>query len=292
MSDFKFVEIPNLEQWIILAPKRSKRLNRKIKKGKSCPFCEENGKREKELFRIGGEDGDPNWLIRVIPNKFPFAPIHEIVIQTRDHDKHFHDFSIDEIKLVFEAYVNRYNKLKSEGTVCIFANSGGSAGESISHAHAQIAVIPKNIPIVVPKLEKDLEYRGENFSVGEFLLVSPPYSQWPDEVWIVPKRRDRKFGEIEFEEIENLAFIMKRLIRIFEIRHGFEYPYNYYIYPYRDWYLRIIPRAKIPGGFEIATGIFVNTQDPSETMKFIKDHFYDEEEEKIKKSKARYRKGV
>ncbi len=128
--------------------------------------------------------------------------------------------------------------------------------------------------------------------VKDFKLICPPYSQWPDEVWIIPTARGKIFSEITFEEIESLSYVLKHLLRILAARHGHEFPYNFYIYPYRDWYLRIMPRAKIAGGFEMATGIFVNTQDPRDTMKFIKQHFFEEDEEKIKINKAEYRKGV
>jgi UDPglucose--hexose-1-phosphate uridylyltransferase len=57
--------------------------------------------------------------------------------------------------------------------------------------------------------------------------------------------------------------------------------------------MRIIPRLKVPGGFELGTGIFVNTQDPKETIEFIKEHFDHPNVEKIKTiHKATYRRGV
>lgn len=292
MANFKFLRIPSLENWVVSAPKRAERPRLSETKSTFCPFCPGNEHIEKEVYRMGGDDNDAHWSVRVLPNKYPFAPIHEIVVHTPSHHKHFSDLSLDQVRFVVEAYVNRYNAHKGKGTVCIFSNSGRDAGESIIHPHSQIAVVPQEVQVVVPRLEQDILYRGEHFETPQFVLICPPYSQWPDEVWIVPKERGRLFGELRYEEIESLAFVLKRLIRIFEVRHGYEFPYNLYIYPYHDWYLRIMPRAKIPGGFEIATGIFVNTQDPYETMKFIKDHFWQEEEESIKKSSAQYRRGV
>lgn len=290
MPDFSFIRIPDLETWIVSAPKRSHRPH--IAGESVCPFCPGHEKKEPDVFRIGGTDHDSNWSVRVINNKYPFAPIHEVIIHTPEHIDSLRKMSLEQLQLVIEAYVNRFNAHLKKGTVVIFGNAGKLAGESIRHSHAQLAVVPKEVQVVVPRLEEDVLYRGEYFQVKDFTLICPPYSQWPDEVWIVPKNRGKIFGEIAYEEIENLAFILRHLVRIFEIRHGDEFPYNFYIYPYRDWYIRILPRAKIQGGFEAATGILVNTQDPRETMEFIKKHFYEEDEEEIKKNKAEYRRGV
>lgn len=290
MSDFSFIRIPDLENWVISAPKRS---NRPRLAGKAvCPFCPGTEKKDPDVYRIGGADHDSKWSVRVINNKYPFAPIHEVIIHTPEHTDSMRHMKLEQLRLVIETYVNRFNTHLKKGTVVIFGNAGRLAGESIQHSHAQLAVVPKEVQVVVPRLEEDVMYSGEFFSVKDFTLICPPYSQWPDEVWIVPKNRGKIFGEITYEEIENLAFVLKHLVRIFEIRHGHEFPYNFYIYPYRDWYLRVMPRAKIPGGFEIATGIFVDTQDPKETMKFIKEHFYEEDEGAILKNKAEYRRGV
>jgi len=291
--DFKFVNIPSLENWVILAPKRSKRPYREAKnKTPLCPFCAANENPDVETYRIGGEPGDKKWSIKVVKNKFPFAPIHEVIIHTPEHKQSLSDLTVEQVRLIIETFVNRFNTHLREGTVCIFANSGHDAGESINHSHSQLAVVPHEVPVVVPALEEFLDYREEHLQVKNFKIVCPPYSQWPDEVWIVPEERGKLFGEISYEEMENLAYVLRRLVYIFEARHGEDFPYNFYIYPRRDWYLRIMPRAKIAGGFEIATGIFVNTQDPKDTMEFIKSHFFEEDREKIKLRKAEYRKGV
>lgn len=290
MADFRFIKIPNLDLWVISAPKRATRPT--IDGKKYCVFCPGNEDRDPEVYRIGGEPGDKNWQIRVMPNKYPFAPIHEVVVLSPNHKETLAQEHVSQFRLGIETYVNRYNAHKKHGSVVIFGNSGHDAGESIGHAHAQIAVVPENVELQVPKLEHFISHTDEFFKIGEFQVICPPYSQWPDEVWIVPVERKKTFGDIAYKEIESLAYVWHRLIKIFEIRHGHKFPHNFYIYPHKDWYVRILPRAKIAGGFEIATGIFVNTEDPKDTMKFIKEHFAETEEEKIKKSKARYRRGV
>ena len=73
-----------------------------------------------------------------------------------------------------------------------------------------------------------------------------------------------------------------------DIRHGHEFSFNFYIYPGKEWYLRLIPREKILGGFELGTGVIVNTQDPAETFNFIKEHFNEPDVEKIRENRAEY----
>lgn len=287
-----YKRIPHFDQWVISAPRRAKRPYSQRHGKDFCPFCPGNEKGSEEVYRVGGRDHDKNWSVRVINNLYPFAPIHEVIVQTPHHEKHFADFSVDEIRLVLETYVNRFNEHFRKGTVCIFGNSGRDSGESIGHPHAQLSVVKKEVEIVVPRLDEMLCDDEDCITVGEFVIMVPEYSQWPDEVWIAPKNRGKLYGEVTYEEIESLAYVLKRITRIFELRHGHEFPHNFYIYPYRDWYYRIMPRAKIPGGFEIATGIFVNTQDTKETTEFIKAHFFEEDDDKIKKHKAKYRKGV
>jgi UDPglucose--hexose-1-phosphate uridylyltransferase len=77
------------------------------------------------------------------------------------------------------------------------------------------------------------------------------------------------------------------------VRYGEGFSFNYYIAPGKDWYMRFVPRKKILGGFEVGTGVWVNTQDPKETMQFVKNHFENPDEELIRaEHMAEYRKGV
>ena len=285
MADFEFLQNPLSKKWIILAPRRALRPD--VAKGPEpvCPFCIGREKEEKEVYRIGGKVGDSNWQVRVLPNKFPFAPIHEIVILSPDHHKSFGELPMSQVELVLKVYRQRYNTHKGKGLasrrsgqVYIFHNHGESGGESLPHPHTQLAVIPLGVKTDLPRLASDGDLLSvtagqQNQTSKFFTLFCPRTSQWPDEVWIAPKARGRSFGEIKDIEITDLAFILSRLIQIFDLRHGLEFPFNFYIYPGGDWYLRIIPRVKVLGGFETGTGIYINTQDPKETIMFIKEHF-------------------
>jgi len=292
--DFKFIEDIKTGRWVISAPRRSKRPSAVKGNYKPCPFCYGAEKENPELYRIpsSGKSLDtPDWKVKVIQNKFPFAPIHEIIVHSPDHHKSFDELPLEQSRLIIEAYKNRFIEHQSKGYVCIFNNNGEAAGESLTHPHSQLVVIPANIKLEYPHL--DIQSSDKTKNTGYFSIFCPKESQWPDELWIYPSQRGKYFGEITENEIKDLAKIMYRLIQIMDLRHGSEFPYNFYIYPGSDWYLRLVPRIKIIGAFEVSTNIFVNTQDPNETIEFIIEHFDSPDEEKIKSvHRAGYRRTV
>ncbi|HSD98313.1 MAG TPA: DUF4931 domain-containing protein [Patescibacteria group bacterium] len=290
MSDFQFIKDFSFNKWVILDPKRAKRPNVAKKIVPHCPFCIGNEGSEKELYRIGGNPGDSNWQVRVLNNKFPFAPVHEIIIHSPDHHKNIDELPDNHVELLFHAYKERFEANRKKGQVYMFHNRGELAGESIPHAHTQLVGIPKEVTLDIhPPLEPDKDAQETNF----FTLFCPMVSQWPDEVWITPKRRKQFFGDIYEEEIIDFAFVMKRLLQIMSLRHGSVFPFNYYIYPGKDWYIRLIPRSKLLGAFEVGTGVWVNTEDPRNTMQFIKTHFENPDEELIhREHMAEYRRGI
>ncbi|MBI2195429.1 MAG: hypothetical protein HYU48_00060 [Candidatus Levybacteria bacterium] len=293
--DFKFLQNPLSHKWVVLAPRRASRPDEAKGSISFCPFCLGQEKNEKEVYRIGGEEGDSNWQVRVVPNKYPFAPIHEVIIHSPDHHKNFEELPNLQVELILKTYRQRFQTHKDKGQVYIFHNHGEKSGESLPHPHTQLTVIPDDVTLDIMRLAigDELDKVTEDQVVHEtdfFQLFCPRSSQWPDEVWIHPKKGGAFYSDITDKEITNLAFVLKRLIQIFGLRHGNEFPYNFYIYPGKDWYLRLIPRDKGLGGFEIGTGIYVNTQDPSETIDFIKKHFEMGSESEI--SRADYGKSA
>jgi len=297
MQDFKLLQNPISKKWVILAPRRANRPD--VAKGTEpiCPFCLGKEELEKEVYRFP-QLGSQGWQIRVVPNKFPFAPIHEIIIHSPDHHKNFGELPLSQVELIFKTYRKLYNIHQNKGQVYIFHNRGEAGGESLPHPHTQLAVVAFDVKMDIPRLasEGELPTVSKDQQTQEtkhFIIFCPKTSQWPDEVWIAPKRRGRGYNEITDDEIVDLSYVVTRVVEIFNLRHGYEFPFNFYIYPGGDWYLRVIPRAKVLGGFEIGTGIFINTQDPMETIMFIKEHFESPNEEKIRtQHRAEYSKRV
>ena len=301
MNDFHFLHNAISGKWVISAPRRAKRPDISHGTEPVCPFCPGREGEEKELYRIQKSEyqnsnlgNNSDWLVRVIPNKFPFAPIHELVIHSPDHHKNFDELPVEHVAAILRVYKHRYNEHSHSGQVIIFHNRAQQAGESLPHPHTQIAVIPEKVTIDAPRLGSVYPQEPEYlFETDQFVLISPKTSQWPDEVWIAPKKQGRVFGEIIEREIADLALVLKHLILIFDHRHGHEFPFNFFIYSGGDWYLRLIPRVKSIGGFELATGIFVNTQLPLETMAFIREYIKEPNIQKIlTQHQAEYHRSV
>lgn len=290
MPEYKFLKDLTTNKWVILDPKRSKRPN--VARGivPHCPFCIGTEMADPDIYRIGGNPGDSNWLVRVIRNKYPFAPIHEIIIHSPDHHKNIDELPLDQVERILTVYQERFITHKKKGQVYIFHNRGELAGESIPHAHTQLVVIPKEVTLEIHPLAKMPE---DSVSTNFFSIFAPDMSQWPDEVWIVPKRKNTFFYELYEEELIDLAFVMQRTLQILSVRHGMAFPFNYYIAPFKNWYLRIIPRSKLLGAFEVGTNVWVNTQDPKDTGLFLKTHFENPDEEIIRREHlAEYRRGI
>jgi UDPglucose--hexose-1-phosphate uridylyltransferase len=277
---------------------------------------------EDEVYRVGDIDA---WKILVLKNKFPFAPHHELIIHSPDHHKNWDELPFSQIELILQTYRQRFIVHKKNGQVYLFHNRGHAAGESIPHPHTQLVVIPYEVKLDIPPLDqaaynnkssifhlpfsnnfplsidksKNSKINGRwkmddgKLETEHFLVSCPQTSEWPDEVWIAPKENGGGFGFIKDHEITDLAFVLSRLIQIFDIRNGHEFAFNFYIASLKNWYLRFIPRKKIIGGFELGTNIIVNTQDPRETFGFIREHFWKPDREHIKSyQNAKYRTNV
>lgn len=270
----RYVPDISSRRWVIVSPQRSHRTGQDGRKSR-CPLDEGNEKdTPPEVIRFGGGEHDqPGWRVRVVPNKYSITDIHEIIVHSPDHKKDVEDLSTEQAKLIFSAYRQRYNFYRKKGQVYIFCNHGEHAGASLEHPHSQLVVIPSQINLDSLTREPLNNLVDEN---GFFQVYCPDFSQWPYEVWIVPKIEGKFFGDLTDEELADLVPIVQKIIR--QIKKIYEksvfshipFGYNYYIYPKENWYLRIIPRFVHRAGFELGTGLEVNIVDPIEAANELK----------------------
>ena len=227
---------------------------------------------------------------------------HEVIVESPLHNRSLTSMGEDEVLKVLSAYHERYNKLSKQPfakLIIIFKNHGVMAGTSLEHSHSQLVVTP-----VVPKhirlrhevairyydrsgrclysdlTEQELE-SGKRIvmETEKFVTFHPFASQRPFETWILPKKHQASFGSVSTEDLGNLAHVLR--INLVKLYRGLNAPdFNYVIdtapvgdenEPYYTWHMRIIPRLTEAAGFEIGSGIYINTAVPEETAGFIRD---------------------
>ena len=106
-----------------------------------------------------------------------------------------------------------------------------------------------------------------------FIAVKPFASRYEWEVHILPLSHHADFLSIEDQHLEDLARVMKRtMARLEAVLGGAQYNYFLHSVPHDEhlqehqatyhWHIEICPRTSIPTGFELGSGLFVNTVSP------------------------------
>jgi UDPglucose--hexose-1-phosphate uridylyltransferase len=165
---------PVTGRWVIIATERSKRPNeyqtlRADPRPGVCPFCFGNESlTPEEVLRFGrpnGNSDDPDWWVRVVPNRYPALSFegeairraeglydlinavgaHEVIIESPDHQVPLAALPQDHIREILWAYRQRlevHSRDPRIGYVLIFKNHGPAAGASLDHPHTQLIATP------------------------------------------------------------------------------------------------------------------------------------------------------
>jgi len=279
MSEFRKDPLHN--KWVLVVPTRGKRphafsyedISEEKKDKKNCPFCEGNESMtppEVDSFRKKGKAGEPGWLIRVFPNKYPalnkeskmsvsadkFPEIiegqgfHEVITETPSHTKDIYSMNKDEILLILKMYRKRYKILKEKKnikSVFIFKNHGRAAGASLSHSHSQILALPIVPPFIEEEtqiikktssciycglIEKAFEDNRVLLENSGFIVFAPFASEYPYQLLVLPRNHQPFFEEVEDEQLILLSDVIKGVFGRYKKLLG-NIPFNYFfITPY------------------------------------------------------------
>ncbi len=227
--------------------------------------------------------------------------VHEVIIESPRHNASIPTLNADEVEQILAAYRSRYNALKENSSlkyILIFKNQGQSAGTSLAHLHSQLGATPLVPPPIGRELEIAKAYHGNKgkclycnvfqseLSSGErivsesqdFFVFHPYASRYSYETWIAPKKHASSFGLVPTEQLGELAQVLQKTLR--GIEEALNDPdFNYMICssptetevnPYYDWHLVIIPRLSTAAGFEMGSGIYINTALPEETAELMR----------------------
>lgn len=226
---------------------------------------------------------------------------HEVLIETPRHNVSIATMTVDEVELTLKAYRERYTALMSMPyieSVILFRNHGTRAGASLRHPHSQIIalpIIPRDIQyrinesiryyqehrasIFARVLEDEIKEKKRIILETEHFVVFVPFAAGtPFHMWIFPRQHRADFSQIEDIELQDLARTLRTTLA--KLYYGLNNPdYNYIIRsaprgyefaPYFRWYVTIIPRLTRTAGFELGSGMFINTSIPEEDAEYLR----------------------
>lgn len=226
---------------------------------------------------------------------------HEVIIDSPDHSKCMALLSDEQVAKVLGIYKQRYKMLSQDpriNHITIFKNHGVDAGASLQHPHSQLIatpVIPSQVRhrlhealrhyddagecMFCHMVEREVEdqtrvvLKNENFVAMEVFASATPFA-----THIFPLRHMASFGEITEMEVIDLGRILRMLLAKiyvglenpdlnFTIRSG---PAEYAGARHFHWYMSVIPRLTRVAGFELGSGMFINTVLPEDAAEFLR----------------------
>ena len=226
---------------------------------------------------------------------------HEVIIDSPDHARYLALLPDAQVADILGAYRERYNTLSLDRRVnhiTIFKNHGADAGASLQHPHSQLIatpVIPSQVRhrlfealrhyddagecMFCHMVEREIEdktrivIKGEHFVAMEVFASATPFA-----TYIFPLRHMASFGDISDLEISDLARVLRTLLA--KIYVGLENPdLNYTVRSapaeyagarHFHWYVSVIPRLTRVAGFELGSGMFINTVLPEAAAEFLR----------------------
>lgn len=253
-------------------------------------------------FPVLGIDGDLDRDADGLYDKMNGLGAHELIIETADHNASLATMPEAQVEAVLWAFRSRVQDLKNDRRlryILLFKNHGEAAGATLEHTHSQLIALPVVPKRALEELDGAKRYfdfkerciycdiiRQESKSgvrvvteTDKFLVVEPYASRFPFETWIVPRRHQSHFEDIDGSYLPNLAWALRSTLR--KMDKVLENPaYNFVIQTapvqdapmdYYHWHIEIIPKLTRVAGFELATGFYINPTPPEEAALFLRD---------------------
>lgn len=235
---------------------------------------------------------------------------HEILIDSPCHDCDIDDLSVFEVENWLRTMIIRIEDLKKDKRLIhlsIFKNFGQNAGATQDHPHTQLLALPVMPKKQLAVLNRNVEYyirhgRGKIedivyneikakkrvlYIVGNFVSFCPYASEFPFEVMIAPTKNISSLNKCSREDVIDLANIIKITFKKLKKQLGvFDYNLYFDLAPLNLNYetqrhvsyidnnyrftLRITPRIYRIGGFEISTGMYINSVEPEYCARLLR----------------------
>ncbi|MBV9610496.1 MAG: galactose-1-phosphate uridylyltransferase [Acidobacteria bacterium] len=252
-------------------------------------------------FAALSREGEPTWDIRNFYRTINAVGIHDVMVETPDHALTTALLDDDQVVRVLQCYLERFDAVTADPRVVhitIFKNHGAGAGTSLEHPHSQLIGTPVVSSHVRYRLHEAMRHYDEYGTCvfcdilqdelkdgariveasDHFVALEPFESASPFSTYIYPRRHMASFGEISATELNDLATVLRSVLA--KLYWGLEDPdFNYSIRTapkenagvnYYHWYVSIIPRLTRVAGFELGSGMFINTVLPEAAAEFLR----------------------
>lgn len=227
---------------------------------------------------------------------------HEVIIDSPEHARPLALQPEDQIWLLLHTLQQRYIDLMRDPrfqTIVVFKNYGEQAGTSLAHPHCQLiaaSVVPhllrqklgvaaqyfdrEGTCLYCDLLAEELAAKTRILTANEhFVALLPFASQVPFEIWVLPRHRQSSFRWVDPSSLHPLVSVLKTVL--LKLHHGLGDPdFNLTIdtaprgdedAEYFLWHIRILPRLTTRAGFELGSGMSINTILPEEAAAFLRD---------------------
>ncbi len=232
----------------------------------------------------------------------PGCGAHEVIVESPSHSLCLAQQPIEQIEAVLGTLQWRYEDLMRDPrfqTVILFKNHGVEAGTSLAHPHWQLIATPVVSRLLRLKhFEANAHFDRTGRSLyrelaiqeiasgarivatnGAFVAFMPYASHHPFETWILPLVDQASFRHVPKHEFHSLARVLKKVLlklhtalnnpafnlTIDDAPRGGEDSESFL------WHMRIIPRLTTPAGFELGSGMSINTVLPEDAAKFLNE---------------------
>jgi UDPglucose--hexose-1-phosphate uridylyltransferase len=252
-------------------------------------------------FAALSSDVQPTRNLQHLRRRIDGFGFHEVIIESPDHSRCMAMLPDEQVASILRVYKQRYQMLSTDHRVnhiTIFKNHGADAGASLQHPHSQLIATPMIPSQVRHRLQEALRHYDD---VGEcmfchmlerevedqtrivlkserFVAMQVFASATPFATHIFPLRHMASFGDISEMEVTDLGRVLRTLLAKiyvgldnpdfnFTVRSG---PAEYAGARHFHWYVSVTPRLTRTAGFELGSGIFINTVLPEEAAEFLR----------------------
>lgn len=246
-------------------------------------------------------EGDRQRTYQGVVRRMQGVGYHEVIVESRQHNLSPALAPPDLLLKTFLAFQQRGRMLARDDRlehIQYFKNHGEAAGASLVHPHSQLVALP-----VVPYSKRSRTEEARHYfdntgecaycrmmhdelALGERIIVENDYAVAfvlyaafsPFHIWVLPRRHVANFLEASHEDIAGVTSCLYQVLRLLHWSLN-DPPYNYILRScplrestceYLHWYVSVIARISTNAGFELGSGMFINSTLPEDSAAFLR----------------------